>query len=82
MTVGDLKERLEDLDEDMEVRLMTQPAWPFEYSIADVRLKSEISEGEPDEEKEEKAEAGGEQPDVLYLIEGSQLGYGTKQAWR
>ena len=36
MTIGELIAELEDLDEDMEVRFASQPAWPFEYSISGV----------------------------------------------
>jgi hypothetical protein len=79
MTVQELINMLEDLDGETEVRLMTQEAWPFENAIAGIALASEMG-GENDEEK------GGYRPpfsdaDVLYLVEGEQLGYGTKSAW-
>lgn len=68
MTVGELKEMLEDLDEDIEVRLAMQPAWPFEYDIASL----EVIEGEITEEVEEE----GLIPEtVVYLVEGTQIGY-------
>lgn len=35
MNVWRLKSILEDLDEDMEVRLAMQPAWAMEYSIGE-----------------------------------------------
>jgi len=38
MTVGELLELLSVLPEEMEVKLATQPAWPFEYSIAGAEL--------------------------------------------
>lgn len=32
MTVRDLKRLLDELDDDVEVRIASQPNWPFEYS--------------------------------------------------
>lgn len=36
MTVGELKELLEDFNEEAEVVLAVQPNWPFEHSIGNV----------------------------------------------
>jgi hypothetical protein len=36
MTVGELIGQLQDLDPDTEVRIASQPHWPFEYSISAV----------------------------------------------
>lgn len=36
MNVGELIELLSNYEDDLEVRLATQPSWPFEYSITDV----------------------------------------------
>lgn len=33
MTVEELKEMLEEMDDDKEIRFAGQPNWPFEYSI-------------------------------------------------
>jgi hypothetical protein len=35
-TVSDLLELLEDMDPAAPLRLATQPAWPFEYTVSDV----------------------------------------------
>lgn len=70
MTVIELKEALEGIPDDAEVRLAMQPSWPFEYSIGDV-IPIEPDEEDFDEDLEED-----EQPiKVVYLTEGSQLGY-------
>lgn len=70
MTVIELKEALEGLPDEAEVRLAMQPSWPFEYSIHDV-VPLEPNEEDFDEDLEED-----EQPiKVVYLVEGSQLGY-------
>ena len=58
MTVSELIEELNYLNQDAEVRLACQPRWAFEYSIASV--VGVTLDG--DEE-------------VVYLGEGSQLGY-------
>ena len=33
-TVSDLLEELQQFDPDAEVRLATQPSWPFEWSLS------------------------------------------------
>lgn len=45
MNVRELKEVLEYVDDDVEVRLMEQPSWPFEYSIDRAVLLSELNGG-------------------------------------
>ena len=84
MTIDELIARLEDYrDEiggDAEVRLMTQQNWPFENSIYGLASGAEINDYDED------AEDGGDDDDaaedaVLFIVEGKQLGYGTKRAW-
>lgn len=81
MTIAELIERLEDardeLGEDAEVRLMMQPSWPFEYSIGGSVSSNEI--GENNDEDGPYVPEGGEA--VFYLVEGSQLAYGTSDAF-
>lgn len=72
MRLSELIEKLEAFQDaypgkDPEVRLAIQPSWPFEYSIHSIsspRLKDD--RGEDDR---------GEKVPVVYLSEGSQLGY-------
>ena len=66
MTIGELKEVLQDLDDDMDVRLAMQPFWPFEYTIGDTAVV-----GDAENEDGES---------VLYLTEGRQIGYLPKRA--
>lgn len=91
MTIRELIEELEYAAElaggGVEVRYASQPSYPFEYSLGDVAvmvketredaLRNEMrDEGMTDEEinkwLEENNETG---EDVVYLAEGSQLGY-------
>jgi hypothetical protein len=89
ITIDKLIERLEDLREelggngDIEVRLMHQPEWPFEYDIAGVVSTRDILDGEPDEDEDEDESFAtqGDADDVVYICEGRQLGYGSKTAW-
>ena len=61
-TVRQLIDELEDYDEDMEVRLMSQPyRRPLAYKLASQPLE-EGRDSETDEM-------------VLYIVEGSQIGY-------
>ena len=77
MTVGEFKELLEDLDDEMEVQLQTQKHWPFINSISHVILKSQVYAQHDDEDKEFEKEG----EDILFLVEGEQLSYGNKEAW-
>ena len=81
MTVSQLIESLEEYrDEygDLEVRLMTQQNWPFENTVAGLASAVEIAEAANDEDPKD----GDTEPaPVLYIVEGQQLGYGTKRAW-
>lgn len=79
MTVGELKELLQYLDDDMEVRLAHQPSWPFEYSIRE-GIVVDVNGCDPDELPETDMEGSRfvdehEEKEILYLAEGRQLGY-------
>lgn len=77
MTVGELIGILERYDEDLDVLIVSQPSWPFEYSIDGIVARSEIFEerDEYDEEEEDKED------DCVFICEGNQLRYGRKAAW-
>jgi hypothetical protein len=84
MTIDELIARLEDYrDEiggDAEVRLMTQQNWPFENTICGLASGVEINDfDEDDEDGDDDDDATDDS--VLYIVEGQQLGYGTKRAW-
>lgn len=65
MTIDELIDLLSDYRDELggntEVRLLNQPAWPFEYSICGLV---------PSDDQR-----------VLFIVEGSQLGYGDKRGW-
>jgi hypothetical protein len=77
MTVGELMERLEQLDPDSEVRWAAQPSWPFEYSISDVIpiTEDELVDEEDAEENMDYIPESPKKDDIVYLVEGTQLGY-------
>ena len=84
MTIDELIARLEDYrDEiggDAEVRLMTQQNWPFENSIYGLASGAEINDYDEDDEDGVDDDDAAEDA-VLFIVEGQQLGYGTKRAW-
>lgn len=97
MTVGELISQLEDLDAEAEVRLAHQPSWPFEYSIDSVvEVGGDDDECEEcgfswsahDEGTpgycgcEVEPPRGSDNPTIVYIAEGSQLGYLPGQASR
>jgi hypothetical protein len=69
MKVAELIELLQGLPDDAEVRIAQQPSWPFEYSITGAVI---VGGGFTEDEDED--EAASSEP-VVYLAEGSQLGY-------
>lgn len=79
MTIYELIERLEEyrdaLGEDAEVRLMTQQNWPFENTIVGLVSSEEINNAGEDDDEDV---ADGQ---ILFIVEGRQLGYGSKRAW-
>ncbi len=89
MTLSDLIERLEELrselGDDVEVRLMTQQNYPFENELAGATCLRDIRERDEadsdDDDNPERFEPEGEPAEVVYLLEGRQLGYGTQTAW-
>ena len=78
MTVEELIDLLSDYPEDAEVRLMVQSNWPFEHTLAGVVAKSEIHDPEEDEDDADDDEV---EEEIVYLLEGTQLGYGSSAAW-
>jgi hypothetical protein len=84
MTIDELIQRLEDYRDqiggDANVRLMTQQNWPFENSICGLASGAEINDYDEDDEDGSDDEDAAEVA-VLFIVEGSQLGYGTKRAW-
>ena len=74
MVVKELIEMLEGMDQDAVVLFASQPAWPFEYSIRDVVEVYPPDEDEADEDAE-LPDLGDEPTSVVYLVEGTQLGY-------
>ena len=85
MTIDQLIERLEEYrDEiggDAEVRLMTQQNWPFENTIYGLASGAEINDSEGDDDEDEGDDDDATEDAVLYIVEGQQIGYGTKRAW-
>jgi hypothetical protein len=63
MTVRQLIEELEFMNQDAEIRFASQPSWPFEYSIDDI-VEAEVEKRNTDETET-----------VVYLAEGRQIGY-------
>jgi hypothetical protein len=72
MTVSELIAELETYPGDAQVKLMTQPNYPLVHTIDMVNMRSDYDD--------DFSEDDGESDDV-YILEGSQEGYGDKAAW-
>ena len=70
-----LNDYREEFGGDAEVRLMTQQNWPFENAITGLASGAEINEADEDDD------ACVEDDAVVYIVEGTQLKYGSKRAW-
>jgi|TARA_Y100000310_G_scaffold37883_1_gene35533 hypothetical protein len=68
MTVSELLEQLKDYDPNAVVTLMVQPNYPLECHIELVTSRSDIGS---------HAEVSGD----VYIVQGSQIGYGTRKVW-
>ena len=81
MNLHDLIERLKEYEDlygpDCEVRLQTQPSWPFETSIAGVVTAEEVQQNDREDDDDDDDSC----PEIIYILEGMQLGYGSKTAW-
>jgi hypothetical protein len=90
LTVKELRDMLEEMPDDAEVRFAQQPSYPLEYTVRDV-VQVDVNGMTEDEELEVEnicEETGanrfdveanimnGREPEwVVYLVEGQQIGY-------
>lgn len=86
MTVADLKDLLDNYDDDAQVLLMTQSSWPFENAVDGACSREEMADGvgENDEDvdsSDREDDRGKIRSSDVFLVEGSQLRYGSKAAW-
>lgn len=85
MKVHELMEALEVQDPGAEVRIMEQLSWPFENAIASVIVRAEFeSPDQIEREGQDFSDRGGRQHEEndVFLVKGSQLCYGNKDAWQ
>jgi hypothetical protein len=83
MTVGELREILEDMDDDAQVFIMAQSHWPFEHDVQGAVQRCELyaEDGDEDCAGPDEDEMGDLRPSDVFLVEGTQLRYGSKSAW-
>jgi len=73
MKVQDLIDRLSEYEPKAEVRLLHQPSYPMESTLGGIVSESKVVEHESLDL--------GDGPDVVFLLEGRQIGYGRATAW-
>lgn len=81
MKVRELIDILVDLDEEAEVFIMSQQQWPFENALHGVTTRGDISEAVADVDREDGELPKGTATTDVFLVEGTQLRYGSKDAW-
>lgn len=95
--IAALEELQAQVEGDVEVRIAEQPNYPFEYAISQVRLVNPKEDEDyaftkefydnPETSEEDKVKAHEELeriealPTILYICEGSQLCYASKNLW-
>ncbi|MEO1064815.1 MAG: hypothetical protein AAFZ07_25650 [Actinomycetota bacterium] len=75
MQVAELLELLEEADPTWEVRLATQPAWPFEWTVGSVMLPSGVMDQLTGLEADELEESGDRLTQIVWISTGAQVGY-------
>ena len=73
-----LNDYREELGGDVEVRLMTQQNWPFENHVCGVTSGQEMNDTDEDSENDDQDVAD---ENIVYIVEGGQICYGSKRAW-
>jgi len=68
MKVYELIGYLEECEPEAEIKLMIQPNWPFEYAVDGIVRRSSFA-------------ASGENLNDVFLLQGTQLCYGSQRAW-
>ena len=82
MKVKELIDILEEQDPDAEVLIMSQQSWPFENGVYGVTVRSEMDGDDEDEDgADTTAGRDGRATNDVFIVEGSQLRYGSKTAW-
>ena len=81
MTVRELIDALENFDENQEVRLAQQPNYPFEYSIDNIVEFSAAGAKDDPYESEDSVRQDADDEHIVYITEGQQLGYLSKEVW-
>ena len=71
----------DELGGDAEVRLMTQQQWPFENRICGLTSGQEMNDTSDEDEDYDSDDSDVAEDAVVYIVEGGQMGYGSKRAW-
>lgn len=85
MNVRELIERLDEMDQDAEVWLATQPNWPLQFELAGATSAAEIAgEQQCDEHGDYSCDDCAAGDNVVYLVEGDHPDqpYAPRGAWQ
>jgi hypothetical protein len=83
MKVQELIDILSEQDPDAEVLIQAQSTWPYEHALHGVTTRAELTSDSGDDLGEGPAVSGHEHlaSNDVFLVEGTQLRYGNKDAW-
>lgn len=80
-TVGDLKEYLEQYDEDANVLIIWQEHWPFESHIRGVLQRSDFEEIDDEDSEMGDGVSPLKKTNDVIIVMGEQIRYGSREAW-
>jgi len=77
MNVKELMDILQKQDPNAQVKLISQPNWPLEYDIKGIVTRDDLN----DEDNHIRSRRPQNTPSDVLIVEGEQIGYGSKAAW-
>ena len=82
MTARELIELLEQCDPDAKVYIMMQENYPFECALSGINIRDSFESCDGDDSFTlANYTSDTKQPNDVFLIEGRQLSYGSRDAW-
>jgi hypothetical protein len=81
VTVGDLMDVLSQYDKRSDIRIMSQPNYPFEYDVEGI-WQNENDDTDDAFVISDDGDEDNPGPKPVFIVEGHQRGYGTKRAWQ
>lgn len=84
MNVGELREALEDLDDEVVLRIATQPNWPLRFGVRSIITPGDLIEYN-ERENEDHLDDEDDGPQFVWIVTGDhphdESPYASKDLW-